>query len=241
MASGNPLFNEKAYHQALNRTGSAMTLQGTINKTFFLLLLCAVAGMISFHHTAIAAYTGLIALVTFAISLIIIFNKNTAPMLAPLYAVGEGLVLGGISAIYNAQYHGIVAQAVAITLLVFFIMLFLYKTQIIKVTRGLAIGIVSATGAIAIFYVVSIILMLFGVNVSYFSSTSPLSIGINLLICGVAAFNFLLDFHFIDELTSHVVVPKYMEWYAGFSLLITLVWLYLEILRLLGRTNSSRN
>ncbi len=238
MASGNPLFNEKAYQQAMNRTEAAMTLQGTINKTFFLLLLCAIAGMIAFNRPALTAFMWPVTILTFVIALIVIFSKRTAPILAPVYALGEGFVLGGISAIYNAQYQGIVFQAVAITLLVFFTMLFLYKTRIIKVTRGLAIGIVSATSAIALFYVISFVLMLFGVNVSYFSSTSLLSIGINVVICGVAAFNFLLDFHFIDELTSQVSAPKYMEWYAGFSLLVTLVWLYLEILRLLGRVNS---
>ena len=202
--------------------------------------MCTVGALISWNNIqAVAGYTSLIAIVTFAIAMIVIFKKTAAPVLAPLYALGEGLVLGIISAAYNAQYQGIVGQAIAITFLVFFIMLFLYKTRIIKVTNSLVIGITAATGAIALFYIISLLLSVFGVNVAYFGSTSALSIGINVVICAVAAFNFLIDFRFIDQLTSQVVAPKYMEWYAGFSLIVTLVWLYLEILRLLARTRDN--
>ena len=240
MPNGNPLLNENAFRQAMSRTEGAMTLQGTINKTFFLLLLCTIGALISWNNfQAIAGYTNLIAIVSFVIAMIVIFKKTAAAMLAPLYALGEGMVLGIISAAYNAQYQGIVGQAIAITFLVFFIMLFLYKTRIIRVTNGLVIGITAATGAIALFYIISLLLSVFGVNVAYFSSTSALSIGINVVICAVAAFNFLIDFRFIDQLTSQVVAPKYMEWYAGFSLILTLVWLYLEILRLLARTRDN--
>lgn len=240
MPNGNPLLNENAFRQAMSRTEGAMTLQGTINKTFFLLLLCTIGALISWNNfQAIAGYTNLIAIVSFVIAMIVIFKKTAASMLAPLYALGEGMVLGIISAAYNAQYQGIVGQAIAITFLVFFIMLFLYKTRIIKVTNGLVIGITAATGAIALFYIISLLLSVFGVNVAYFGSTSALSIGINVVICAVAAFNFLIDFRFIDQLTSQVVAPKYMEWYAGFSLILTLVWLYLEILRLLARTRDN--
>ena len=240
MPNGNPLFNENAFRQAMSRPEGAMTLQGTINKTFFLLLLCTIGALISWNNfQAIAGYTNLIAIVSFVIAMIVIFKKTATAMLAPLYALGEGLVLGIISAAYNAQYQGIVGQAIAITFLVFFIMLFLYKTRIIKVTNSLVIGITAATGAIALFYIISLLLSVFGVNVAYFGSTSALSIGINVVICAVAAFNFLIDFRFIDQLTSQVVAPKYMEWYAGFSLIVTLVWLYLEILRLLARTRDN--
>ena len=240
MPNGNPLLNENAFRQAMSRTEGAMTLQGTINKTFFLLLLCTIGALISWNNfQAIAGYTNLIAIVSFVIAMIVIFKKTAAAMLAPLYALGEGMVLGIISAAYNAQYQGIVGQAIAITFLVFFIMLFLYKTRIIRVTNGLVIGITAATGAIALFYIISLVLSVFGVNVAYFGSTSALSIGINVVICAVAAFNFLIDFRFIDQLTSQVVAPKYMEWYAGFSLILTLVWLYLEILRLLARTRDN--
>ena len=243
MAQGNPLFNEAAYKKTLEQqrvlVGQEMTLQGTINKTLFLLLLCVVGGLISWnHYTAIAGYTTLLVLATFVVSMIVIFQKRTAPLLAPVYALGEGLVLGIISAAYNQTYQGIVAQAILITLLVFAGMLFLYRSGIIKVNRAFMIGVVAATGAICLFYLVSLGLMLFGVNVPYFESTSGWSIAVNIFICVIAALNFAIDFAFIDQMTSTISAPKYMEWYAGFSLMVTLVWLYLEVLRTLGRSRS---
>lgn len=241
MANGNPLFNEKAFTQTMSRahTGGVMTLQGTLNKTFFLFFLCVVGGMLGFnHYQNLAGYYLPTGLAVAVVALIIICKKTTAPVLSPVYAFGEGLLLGLLSAAYNAQYQGIVLQAVSITLLVFFAMLFIYRTGIIKVNRTFIIAITSATAAIALFYLISLGLMLFGVNVAYFSSAGTLSIVINVAICLVAAFNFLIDFHFIDVMTSEITAPKYMEWYAGFSLILTLVWLYVEILRLLGRGRS---
>ncbi len=242
MASGNPLFNEKAYEKAISqaqRCEGVMTLQGTINKSFLLLFLCMIGGMLGFEHYQTWAYLLTpIALGCLAVALIIIFAKKTAPLLSGLYAFGEGLLLGMISAVFQAQYQGIVGQAITITLLVFLLMLFIYKTGIIPVNRGFIIGVTAATGAVALFYVGSWVLMLFGVNVSYFTENSTTSFIVNIVICGIAALNFLLDFKFIDTLTSEVSAPKYLEWYAAFSLLVTLVWLYLEILRTLGRSRS---
>ena len=243
MAQGNPLFNESAYQKTLQeqrvRVGEQMTLQGTINKTCFLLLLCVVGGLIAWnHYTALAALAMPVSIAAFVVAMIIIFKKTSAPLLAPVYAFGEGLVLGIISAAYNVQYEGIVGQAIAITLLVFAVMLFIYRTGIIKVNRTFIIGVTAATGAIALFYLISLVLMLFGVHVAYFSSTSGWAFAINIFICIVAAMNFLIDFEFINQMTSNVLAPKYMEWYAGFSLMVTLVWLYIEILRLLGRSRS---
>ena len=138
MSQGNPLFNEKAFEQTLSRgrVGEAMTLQGTVNKTFALLFLCVVAGMFAWkNYQALAGYTTMIAIATFIVAMIVIFRKTSAPILAPVYAVGEGLVLGIISAAYNSAYQGIVGQAITITLLVFGLMLFLYKTGIIFISR----------------------------------------------------------------------------------------------------------
>ncbi|MBO7238223.1 MAG: Bax inhibitor-1/YccA family protein [Elusimicrobiaceae bacterium] len=243
MAQGNPLFNERAYEQALQqqrvRVGEEMTLQGTINKTCFLLLLCVVGGFLGFNHAAaMAPFMWPIVIGAFVVAMIVIFKKTAAPLLAPVYALAEGLALGVISAAYQAQSAGIVGQAIAITLLVFGVMLFIYRTGIIKVNRTFITGVVAATGGIALFYLISLVLMLFGVNVAYFSSNSGWAIAINVFICIVAAMNFLIDFEFINQLTSQLSAPKYMEWYAGFSLMVTLVWLYLEILRLLGRSRS---
>ena len=170
--------------------------------------------------------------------MIISFKPHTAPFLAPIYAVGEGLLLGALSSYFNKQYPGIVMQAISVTMLVFFTMLFLYKTGIIRPTRGFLIGIVSATAGIALFYIISFVLMLFGVNVSYFTSAAPWAIAVNVVVCIIAALNFVLDFHFIDQMTSTYNAPKYMEWYAGFGLLVTLIWLYIEILRLLARSRE---
>ncbi len=242
MASGNPLFNEKAYEEALCRTQRCegiMTLQGTINKAFFLLFLCMTGGVLGFrHYQAWGAFLIPIALVCLALALTVIFTKKTAPLLAPFYALGEGLVLGMISASFSTLYDGIAGQAVTITLLVFLLMLFIYKTGLIRVTRGFSTGVIAATGAVALFYVGSLVLMFFGIPVSYFTENTTTNLIINIIICVIAALNFLLDFKFIDTLTSEVAVPKFMEWYAAFSLMVTLVWLYLDILRALGRGRS---
>ena len=245
MSQGNPLFNEKAYQKTLEgyqlRVGEEMTLQGTINKSCFLLLLCLAGGVIGWNHIGVVfAHSLLIALAAFIVAMVIIFKKTTAPLLAPVYAVLEGLALGAISAGYNHMYEGIVVQAVSITALVFALMLFLYKSGIIKVNRTFVIGVTAATGAIALFYLISLVLSLFGVQVPYFQSTSGWAIAINVIICIVAALNFAIDFQFINTMTQLPQVPKYMEWYAGFSLLVTLVWVYIEILKLLGRSRSRR-
>ena len=258
----NPLFNEKAFEraQAAQQRGfrtsqdeftqepmhlvrgedtadNAMTLQGTINKTFFLLFLCVAGGVISWSHPQHwVPFLWLIALGALGIAIWTGFKPIVARFTAPIYAVLEGLLLGAISALYNAQFEGIVFNAVAITFLVFAIMLMLYCFKIVRVTSGLIKAVASATLAIAVLYMGSWILSLFGVNPSYLTSSSPLSIGISIVVCIVAAANFLLDFEFINQMTSTYAVPKYMEWYAGFSLLVTLIWLYLEILRLLGKT-----
>lgn len=239
--NSNPVLNEAAFERAQMRISAqnAMTLQGTINKTFFLLLICVIGGMISWtHYQTWAGGVWMASIAAFVLALIMSFKPATAPVLSPLYALGEGLFLGAVSAAYNAQFKGIVFQAVAITALVFFVMLFLYKTGIIRVTRGLVIGIVSATGAVLLFYIVSLIIGLFGGNISYLTGSSPLAIGINLVICGIAAFNFLLDFEMINQMTGRYAAPKYMEWYCAFGLMVTLIWLYVEILRLLSKFQS---
>ncbi len=235
----NPMLNETAFQRAQERAASngIMTMQGTINKTFLLLFICVIGGMITWtNYQNWANYTGIIAIIGFVVAMITSFKPTAAPITAPIYAFIEGLFLGVISAMYNAKFQGIVFNAVAVTILVFFVMLFIYRTGIIRVTRGLAVGIFSATAAIAILYFGSFILSVFGVSTAYLTSSSPLSIGISVVVCAVAAFNFLLDFHFIDTMTTHYQAPKHMEWYAGFGLLVTLVWLYIEILQLLAKT-----
>ena len=234
----NPMLNEAAFKRAQERAaaGGVMTLQGTINKTFLLLFLCVVGGMITWtNYQSWASFLWPILIGAFVMALITSFKQTAAPITAPIYALLEGMALGVVSAMYNAQFQGIVFNAVAVTILVFFVMLFVYRTGIIRVTRGLAVGIFSATAAIALLYLGSFILSLFGVNPTYLTSNSPLAIGISIVICAVAAFKILLDLHFIDAMTSQDQAPKHMEWYAGFGLLVTLVWLYVEILELLAK------
>ena len=239
--ANNPMFNEAAFERAQEsaRAVQPMTLQGTINKTFCLLFLCVVGAMFTWTHPQISGLAmGLSAIGAFALAMVTSFKPSISAFTAPIYALLEGVLLGAISAQYNAQFKGIVFNAVAITFLVFFAMLFIYRTKIIKVSRGLMIGIFSATLAICVLYIGSFILSLFGVSTAYLTSNSPLSIGISVVVCIVAALNFLLDFNFIDEMTSRFAAPKYMEWYAAFSLMVTLVWLYIEILQLLAKSQK---
>ena len=218
-------------------TSQVMTLQGTINKTFVLLMLCTLGGFIGW--TKAAALFPLIWLILIGALVLAIWTSlspKVSPTTSPIYALVEGLMLGIISAAYNTGYPGIVLDAVLITGIVFFVMLFLYKTGIVKVTQGFVTAIVSATFAIVLMYVGSRIFSLLGGDVSYLTSSSPLSIVISIIICLVAAFNLMLDFQFISEMTYRPETPKYMEWYAGFGLLVTLIWLYIEILKLLSKS-----
>ena len=243
MAS-NPVLNEGAFERAQQNIRSAndvMTLQGTINKTFFLLFLCIVGGMLSWtNYTMWFSYLTPISIVALIIGFITAFKPNFSPITAPIYSFLQGLLLGAVSAAYNVRFQGIVFNAVAITILVFFFMLFIYRSGIIKVTKSFRTAIISATAAIFVLYLGSWLLSLFGVNTAYLTSSSPLSIVISVVVCIVAAFNFLLDFDFIDQMTGRFAAPKFMEWYAGFGLIVTLIWLYIEILKLLGKTQSRR-
>ena len=260
--ANNPMFNEAAFERAKQQQtrpqaqedtlraegftpryrtvagNQVMTLQGTINKTFALLALCVAGGYIGWIKSAALSPALLFGLLigAFVIAIWTSFQPSVSPFTSPIYAVAEGVLLGMISAAYNVQYQGIVLQAVCITVLVFFVMLFVFKTGILKVTQGFVTAIVSATAAIAIMYVGSWIYSLFGGNLSYLTSSSPLSIGISVVVCIVAALNLMLDFQFISVMSSRGDAPKFMEWYAGFGLLVTIVWLYIEILKLLGKS-----
>jgi uncharacterized YccA/Bax inhibitor family protein len=153
---------------------------------------------------------------------------------APLYAVLEGLFLGGISALYELKFQGIVIQAVALTFGTLAALLLAYKSRLIKVTENFKLGVVAATGGIALVYLISIGLGFFGIRMPYLHDSGPIGIGISVFIVIVAALNLVLDFDFIEQGAAQGA-PKYMEWYAAFGLLVTLIWLYLEILRLLAK------
>ncbi len=237
--SGNPIFGSKAFDRTkssdLNNT---MTLSGTLNKIFMSIGLMVAVGLLTYQSMTLGWIIGT-AIAGFIVAMITVFKKQWAPTTVPIYAILEGAFLGGISAVFGAMYQGIVFQAIFITLAILVTMLMLYRSGVIKVTNKLRLGIMAATGGVFLFYFASFILSFFGVNISVLDPTnaSMMAIGINLVIIVIAALNLVLDFDFIDR-ASKEKLPKYMEWYGAFGLLVTLIWLYLEILRLLARLNS---
>jgi len=219
----------------------AMTIPGTVNKTAILLAIVVMAGLWPWHllrtdPEAIGPWLFVALIGGVILSLVIIFRQKTAPIVSPIYAACEGVVLGAISAIYELRYPGIVFQAVGLTIGTLGAMLVIYRTGAIKATNNFKRGVIAATGAIALVYLVTIVMRAFGLPVSYMHSSGPLGIGISMVVVIVAALNLVLDFDLIEKGAARGA-PKYMEWYGAFGLLVTLVWLYLEILRLLGRLN----
>ena len=176
----------------------------------------------------------------FILVLVTTFKKEWSPITAPIYALCEGLLIGGISAMYNAKFNGIVLQAGMLTFGTLFALLAAYRTGFIRATENFKLGVVAATGGIAIMYLVSWVLSMFNVNMSFMHGSGLLSIGISAFVVVIAALNLVLDFDFIEQ-GAQVGAPKYLEWYGAFGLLVTLVWLYLEILRLLAKLSSRRD
>ena len=170
-------------------------------------------------------------------ALITIFKKNWAMYTAPIYAILEGFFLGGISAIFDSQYPGIVIQATGLTFGTLASLLVLYKTGVIKPTENFRLMVVSATMGIALLYVVSFIMSMFGTGIGFIHDNGIFGIGFSLFVVGIAALNLVLDFDFIEE-GSEKNAPKYMEWFGAFALMVTLIWLYLEMLRLLAKLRS---
>jgi uncharacterized YccA/Bax inhibitor family protein len=244
--SANPVLSDKTFNTQ-GQTWSAdsvMTIQGTVNKSFVLLLLVFLGASYTWKLMASASPSLMIftiggAIGGFITALVTVFKRTWSPYSAPLYAVLEGLFLGGISALLNNRFPGIVIQAIALTFGTLFALLFAYKARLIKVTENFRLGVFAATGGIAVAYFLSFILGIFGVNIGFMHSNGPLGIIISLVIVVVAALNLVLDFDFIES-GSRNGAPKYMEWYGAFGLMVTLIWLYLEMLRLLSKI-SSRN
>lgn len=218
-----------------------MTLNGVVWASGALLVLLVAAGVFGWNSVdrtldtvSIPGWLPFVLFGGLGVAILTMFKPKLARFTAPVYALLEGALLGAISALYNSAYDGIVVQAVALTAGVFAVMLFLFATRVIKVTDKLRMGIVAATGAIMLVYVLNLVLSLFGSELPFLHSTGAMGIGISLLIVGVAAFNLLLDFDFVER-GVEAGAPRYMEWYAAFGLLVTLIWLYLELLRLLSK------
>lgn len=240
MQSGNPTLSDKMFRETRVGAGQeVMTTMGAYQKTAILLALCV--GSATFTWSAAGAGFAMIGFIGgFILAMVTIFKKEWAMITAPLYAICEGLALGGISFMYQTQYPGIVQNAIMLTFAVMALMLYVYASGIIKVTDKLKKGILVATGAIFLVYLVGMVMSFFGSGIPMIHGAGPIGIGFSLVVVGIASFNLLMDFDFIEKAASTRSAPKYMEWFAAFGLMVTLVWLYLEILRLLSKLNSRR-
>ena len=248
MRTANPALNKKTFqdYTAGAAASNPMTIQGTVNITALLLcclLVSAVWTWNMFYNSgnpdAVMPWMIGGAIGGFVVALITVFKKTWSPITAPIYALLEGLFIGGISSIFEAKYPGIVIQAVGLTFGTLFGLLVAYKTGVIKATENFKLGVVAATGGIALIYFVSFILGFFGVGVPFIHESGLMGIGFSLFVVVIAALNLVLDFDFIEHGAEHGA-PKYMEWYAAFGLMVTLVWLYIEILRLLAKLRDRR-
>ena len=244
MQSSNPALSSNTFSslRSTAERSESMTVQGTVVKVFLLLMIAMLSAgwtWMKFYQSggngaSVTLWTGVGVLGGLVVAVITVFKKEWAPITAPLYALLEGLLIGGLSAQLEAAFPGIVIQAAGLTFGTLFAMLLAYQSGLIKATEKFKMGVVAATGGIAIVYLVAMVLGFFGIRVSFLYSSSWLSIGISLFVVVIAALNFILDFDFIEQ-GARQNVPKYMEWYGAFALMVTLVWLYIEFLRLMSK------
>jgi len=224
--------------------GEGMTISGTVNKAG-ILLICVVATaawtwsqfMASRTPATVAPWVLIGGIGGFIVALVTIFKKTWAPVTAPLYGLLEGLLLGGVSALFELRFPGIAIQAVGLTFGTMVALLLAYRSGMIRATENFKLGVVAATGGIAIFYLATFVLGFFGVHFTSIYGAGPIGIAFSVFVVIVAALNLVLDFDFIEN-GARMGAPKYMEWYAAFGLMVTLIWLYLEILRLLSKLRS---
>ena len=247
--SGNPTLSENKFRDTVISTPisteNTMTIGGTLNKFGFMLLMLMGSAFYSWQEAANLGENTMPLVIGgaiggFIIAIVLIFKKEWSPFLAPLYALLEGLFIGAISAFFNAEYPGIVLQAVGLTFSVGFGMYFLYTFRIIRATEKFKSVLIAATVGIGLFYLATMIIGLFGVNVNetmpFINGGGMFGIGFSLFVVAIAALNLILDFDMIEQ-GSAMGAPKYMEWYGAFGLMVTFVWLYMEILRLLSKLN----
>ena len=251
MRSGNPALSESTFldlasGSVVTSPDQVMTINGTVNKTGILLLLAVLTAAFAWSQAIgadgqiapgamIYAIGGAIGGLVLAV--VTVFKKEWSPVTAPMYALVEGFFLGAISAVFEARFPGIVFQAVLLTFGTLFALLVAYRSGLIKVTENFKLGVVAATGGIALLYLASFVLGFFDINVPVIHEASWLGIAFSLFVVVVAALNLVLDFDFIEN-GAAARAPKYMEWYGAFGLMVTLVWLYVEFLRLLSKLQS---
>jgi uncharacterized YccA/Bax inhibitor family protein len=247
MRTSNPTLNDKAFRNEGVAFGQeAMTISGTVNKTGILLLLALATSAWTwnlFMQSRTAESVGGLALLGaiggFVVAIVTVFKKEWSPVTAPLYALLEGLVLGSVSAIFELRWPGLPIQAVSLTFGVLIVLLLAYRSRLIPVTDKFRIGIVAATGGIALFYLAQFILGFFGIHFTAVNGSGPIGIGFSVLVVIIASLNLVLDFDFIER-GAQAGAPKYMEWYGAFGLMVTLIWLYFEMLRLLSKLRDRR-
>ncbi|RMG42141.1 MAG: Bax inhibitor-1/YccA family protein [Candidatus Dadabacteria bacterium] len=239
LRTANPALNNNSFKTAAATvSGEVMTLSGAVNKTMISTLITMAAGYWSYSNPWLGKFYLPCIIGALVVALIISFKRSWAPLLTPVYAIAEGVALGTLSLVADTMYPGIAFQAISLTFGVLFALLFAYQSGWIKPSENFKLGIVAATGGIFVVYLLSFILGLFGMPLNFLHDSSPLSIGISIIVVVIAALNLVLDFDFIENAAQSGNVPKYMEWYAAFGLLVTLVWLYVEILRLLMKLNE---
>ena len=242
MRTANPALKESVFTDSVTGAGARMTVNGTVNRAGFLVLLVVAAAWFSWSQSTPRPGAGAAAnpymligvLGGFVVALITIFKKSIAPVTAPIYAVLEGLFLGGLSAIFESRYPGIAAQATFATFGTLGALLLAYRSGLIRATENFKLGVFAATGGICLLYLITMVLGFFGKTIPYIHESGMIGIGFSVFVVIIAALNLVLDFDFIENGAS-MGAPKYMEWYAAFGLLVTLVWLYIEILRLLAK------
>jgi uncharacterized YccA/Bax inhibitor family protein len=249
MRSGNPALNKNTFLDAASGAVSAhghdvMTLNGTVNKTGLLLVLVLVGAMFSWSRfTGEASIPALMPFVMvgaiggLGLGLVTAFKKTWAAVTAPLYALLEGVFIGALSAIFELRYPGIVIQAVGLTFGTMAVLLLAYRSGLIKVTEKFKLGVVAATGGVMLLYLVNFGMGFFGHQMGFINGHSGIGIAFSALVVIIAAMNLVLDFDMIES-GVNAGAPKYMEWYGAFALVVTLVWLYMEMLRLLSKLQS---
>ena len=253
--SGNPALKESTFLDlgsgtVVSRDAGAMTLNGTVNKTGILLLLSVLTAAFAWTQSVVTGPDGTAmvapgvtiyalgsAIGGFILAMVTVFKKTWSPVTAPLYALVEGFFLGAISAVFELKYPGIVFQAVVLTFGTLGALLAAYRSGLIRATENFKLGVVAATGGIALVYLVSMGLRLFGKDIPLIHESGLVGIGFSLFVVVIAALNLVLDFDFIES-GVEAGAPKYMEWYGAFGLMVTLVWLYIEFLRLLAKLQS---
>lgn len=245
--TSNPAFNPEYLAQERVLDGEPMTINGTLNKTGICLALVVMAAAFSWSLVAkgfmdMAQGLSVVSLIAAFVLGVVIILKRTSPViqyLVPVYALLEGAFLGFVSYMFEASFPGVVQTAIKATLLCVAVMLILFKTGVIRVTEKLRAGVIMCTATVAGVYLIDLVLSLFGIRVPAINAATPFGIGISFLIVAIAAFNLLLDFDFIYE-ASRRMLPKFVEWYGAFGLMVTIIWLYIEILKLLAKLQRRR-